>query len=473
MAERAATGIVPVILAGGSGTRLWPVSRAAFPKHLVVLLGDESLLQTTARRVLRVAPAEHVVTVAAAAQAMLVRRQLGALSGALLDHLLLEPVGRNTAAAVGLAALEARQAFGREALLWVCPSDHLILDVERLLAAVAAGRPAASAGHLVTFGIAPSRPETGFGWIETGRPLAEAPGVHAVRRFVEKPPLERAEAMLAAGGHLWNSGMFLMRADVVLDELARHEPVLAEGLTAAHAAAGAPARAVPESLFAALPALPIDKAVMERSDRVAVVPCDPRWSDVGSWRALWELLPRDSADNALEGDVVVEAASGNLVKAAHRLVALAGVRDLAVIETADAVLVADRANADAVKNVVADLTRAGRAEATRHVREVSLWGWSTVLHDRPDCRVSEVVLDPGGATTPQRHSGCDAHWLVVAGAAAVTVDGTAHELAPGQSVLVPRGSTHCLANRGPQPLRLIEVQFGAQAVTDGAERAAP
>lgn len=465
--------IVPVILAGGSGTRLWPVSRAAFPKHLVELVGDESLLQTTARRVLRVAPAGRVITVAAAGQAVLVRRQLGALSPALLDHLLLEPVARNTAAAVGLAALEARAAFGPEALLWVCPSDHLILDVDRLLGAVEAGCPAARGGHLVTFGIEPSRPETGFGWIETGDALPDAPAAHAVRRFVEKPPREIAEAMLAAGGHLWNSGMFLMRADVVLAELARHEAVLAAGLAAAHKAAGAHAGSVPESLFADLPALPIDKAVMERSDRVAVVPCDPRWSDVGSWRALWELLAKDGADNALQGDVVLEAASGNLVKAEHRLVALAGVRDLAVIETADAVLVADKGNADAVKNLVGALVRASRPEAVRHAREVRPWGWFTVLHERPGYRVAEVVLDPGGRLSLQRHAGRDEHWLVIEGRAAVTIEDTAQVLDPGQSVIVRRGDAHRLANPGTAPLRLIEVQLGSSAGTEDTERLAP
>jgi mannose-1-phosphate guanylyltransferase/mannose-6-phosphate isomerase len=468
----AAAGIVPVILAGGSGTRLWPVSRAAFPKHLVDLAGSESLLQATARRLLRTAPPERLVTIAAAAQAVLVRRQLQELSPALLGHVLLEPVARNTAAAVGLAALHAREHWGPQALIFVCPSDHLILDVDRLLAAVAQGAVAACEGRLVTFGIEPSRPETGFGWIETGAPLDAAAGVHAVRRFVEKPPAPAAEAMLAAGGHLWNSGMFLMRADAVLGELARYEPELARGLVAAHAALPVADGAVPEPLYASLPSLPIDKAVMERSQLVAVVPCDPGWSDVGSWRALWELMDKDAEQNAVQGDALLEASSGNLVKAEHRLVALAGVRDLAVIETADAVLVADKGNAEAVKAVVGMLSRAGRPEATTHSREVRPWGWFTVLHERPGYRVSEVVLDPGGQMTLQRHARRDEHWIVVAGTAVVTLGEARQEVVAGGSILVPRGSVHRVANPGAEPLRLIEVQYGQSAGEADVERLA-
>ena len=461
MPEPSLPVIVPVILAGGSGTRLWPVSRSAFPKHLVELYGTESLLQATARRVLPLAPPDRVTVVAAAGQAILVRRQLAELDPALCGHILLEALPRNTAAAAGIAALHAAAAWGADAILWICSSDHLVLAPERLIRAVEAGIPAARAGHLVTFGIAPTRPETGFGWIESGAPLVEGGAALAVARFVEKPPLADAEAMLADGRHLWNSGIFLMRADALLAELQRHEPGLTRGLREAHAAMQAGGSLeVPAEILAALPSLPIDKAVMERSSRVAVVPCDPGWSDVGSWRALWELMPHDEAGNALQGDVVAFQARDNLVKAEHRLVAVAGVSDLTVVETADAVLVAGRQAPDAIRSVVASLVERGRKEAESHAREVRPWGQFTSLWDGDRFRVREVRVDPGGRLTLQRHEHRDEHWIVVEGEAEVRLGDEVRRVAAGEAVRVARGCLHQLRNPGAGRLRVVEVQFG-------------
>ena len=460
MPEPSPSVIVPVILAGGSGTRLWPVSRSAFPKHLVELYGEESLLQATARRVLPLAPPERVMVVAAAGQAVLVRRQLAQLDPALCGHILLEALPRNTAAAAGIAALHAAASWGGDAVLWICSSDHLVLAPDRLIRAVEAGIPAAATGHLVTFGIAPTRPETGFGWIEAGQPLPGG-GALAVARFVEKPPLAEAQAMLADGRHLWNSGIFLLRADALLAELAQHEPELSQGLRRADAAmraAGSPE--VPADILAALPSLPIDKAVMERSSRVAVVPCDPGWSDVGSWRALWELMPRDDAGNAVQGDVLVVQAGNNLVKAEHRLVAVAGVSDLTVVETADAVLVAGRDAPDAIREVVASLVRHGRKEAESHAREVRPWGQFTSLWDGDSFKVREVRVDPGGRLTLQRHDHRDEHWIVVEGEAEVRLGDEVRRVPAGESVRVARGCLHQLRNPGAALLRLVEVQFG-------------
>jgi mannose-1-phosphate guanylyltransferase/mannose-6-phosphate isomerase len=453
--------IVPVILAGGSGTRLWPVSRSAFPKHLVELYGEESLLQATARRVLPMAPPERVMVVAAAGQAILVRRQLAQIDPALCCHILLEALPRNTAAAVGMAALYAAATWGEAAMLWVCSSDHLVLAPDRLIDAVEAGAGAASAGRIVTFGIAPTRPETGFGWIETGDALPEAPAVRGVRRFVEKPPLGDAQAMLADGRHLWNSGIFLMRADVLLGELERYEPGLMAGLRAAfdRMRAGR-TQEVPADILASLPSLPIDKAVMERSSRVAVVPCDPRWSDIGSWRALWELMPHDDEGNAIQGDVIAQGAQDNLVKAEHRLVAVAGVRGLTIVETADAVLVAGRDASEGIRGVVASLVGRGRKEAATHAREVRPWGEFTSLWDGQSFKVREVAVDPGGRLTLQRHEHRDEHWIIVEGEAEVRLGDAVRRVPAGEAVRVARGCLHQLRNPGTSRLRLVEVQYG-------------
>ena len=453
--------LVPTILAGGSGTRLWPVSRAAFPKHLVELFGEESLLQTTVGRALRTAPPERVMTVAAAGQGVLIRRQLAALDPRLLDHLLLEPSARNTAAAVALAALHAEAAFGPESILWVCPSDHLMQDGEALLAALQRATAAAAAGWLVTIGIDPARPETGFGWIAPAEAVEGCPGTFRVARFIEKPVREVAEQLLAAGDNLWNSGMFVFRADRMLAELARWSPDILEATRAACPVPADLATVGPvAAVYAGVRSQPIDKAVMEQSSHVAVVPVDPRWSDVGSWHAIWELMDKDEAGNARQGDTIAVAARDNLIRSERRVVALAGVSNLAVIETADAILVADRESSDAVRAVVDALVKAERKEAVTHAREVRPWGGFTVLHEGPGFKVKEVVVDPFGRLTLQEHPGRDETWVIVAGTATVELGGKRHELAAGQSITVPRGVRHRLSNPGTEPLRLIEIGQG-------------
>lgn len=462
MTQSFAATLVPTILAGGSGTRLWPVSRAAFPKHLVELFGEESLLQTTVRRALGVAPAERVMTVAAAGQAVLIRRQYQAIDGSLLDHLLLEPSARNTAAAVALAALHAEAAFGGDAVLWVCPSDHLMLDTDALYASLRAAVEAASMGWIVTFGITPSRPETGFGWIAKAEALADVPNVARVERFIEKPPLDLARQLLA-DGRLWNSGMFVFRADRMLQELERWAPDI---LADTRAACPVPATGALEAeAYGKIRSQPIDKAVMERSARVAVIPCNPQWSDVGSWHAIWELMDKDAAGNGRQGDTLVVDARNNLIRSERKMVALAGVENLAVIETADAILVADREKSDAVRGIVDQLVKAGRKEAVIHAREMRPWGQFTVLHEGPGFKVKEVVLDPLARLTLQYHPGRDETWTIVAGTARVELDGQEHLLTAGQSLTVPRNGRHRLANAGRERLKLIEIAQG-EALAD-------
>ena len=458
-----ATRLVPVILLGGAGTRLWPVSRATLPKPLAPLMGEESLLQQTARRVIACAPPEHVITVGARAHDFMVRRQLAEVDPAFGGHRLLEPSGRNTAAAIALAALYARDRFGAEAVLWVCPSDHLVTDPTVLQRAVELALPVAAAGELVTFGITPVRPETGYGYIRAGAPLPAAAAVRRVARFVEKPERAVAEALLAEGDCYWNSGIFLFRADRVLAELGAHAPAILQAVERAYAGLRempGGAFEVPQDAYDAVPAAPIDKAVMERAERIAVLPCDPGWSDLGSWQALWERLPQDGSGNAVRGQAFLDASAGCLVHAESRLVACAGLRDVAVVETADAVLVADRHDADAGRRLVALLQQAGRAEATAHAEEQRPWGSFRVLHEGPGFKVKEIVVAPGGRLSLQSHEHRAEHWVVVAGIAQVTVDDDVVTLEPNQSVHVPLGARHRMENPGEVPMRLIEVQCG-------------
>jgi mannose-1-phosphate guanylyltransferase/mannose-6-phosphate isomerase len=470
VSEQSESRLVPVILAGGAGTRLWPLSRAAFPKHLVELVDDRSLLQETAKRLLQIASPQRVITIAAAGQAVLVRRQLTALEPALTENLILEPEPRNTAAAVALAAEYARQRWGEDVVLWICPSDHLIVDSEALLGAARIAVGAAQAGRIVTFGITPTRAETGFGWIAVGLPNG-VEGVREVREFVEKPPAAEAQRMLDSADYLWNSGMFVFRADVMLEELSRFEPDLARGAAAALKSMQRGRDAGPDpAIYTTLPSLPIDKAVMERSRRVAVIPCDPTWSDVGSWRALFELMPKDAAGNAVQGDAVLENARDNLVRAEHRLVALTGVSGLAVIETADAVLVGDLQSSDSVRALVGQLARTGRSQAFVHCQEHRPWGVFTTIGGGPGFRVREVVVSPGARMGKQRHPSRDRFWVIVSGRARLEVDGGAREIASGQSATVPRGSVNRLGNAGSVPLRVIEIALGDVVNDDATER---
>ena len=455
--------VVPVILLGGAGTRLWPISRATLPKPLGPLIGRETLLQQTARRMLACVAPERVITVGAHALDFLVRRQLAEVAPELGRHRLLEPCGRNTAAAIALAALHAGNRFAPDAVLWVCPSDHLVADPAALHRALEQALPAAEAGELVTFGITPTRPDTGYGYIRAGAPLPAAAALRRVACFVEKPERAVAETLLAEGDCYWNSGIFLLRADRLLAELGTHAPDILHGVERAYAAlreVPGGAFEVPQEVYAAVPAAPIDKAVMERATRIAVLPCDPGWSDVGSWQALWEQLPQDAAGNAVQGQPLIDGSADCLVHAESRLVVCAGVRDLAVVETPDVVLVSDRRDVDAGRRLVALLEQAGRSEATAHAEEQRPWGSFRVLHEGPGFKVKEIVVAPGGRLSLQSHEHRAEHWVVVAGTARVTVDDDVITLEPNQSVHVPLGARHRMENPGAAPMRLIEVQCG-------------
>ena len=451
--------IVSALLAGGLGTRLWPLSREIYPKQLMALVGEESLLQEAARRALLVSAPEHVLTVTTEAHFLPVRDQLGDIDPALAENLLLEPTGRNTAAAVAVAALRAVE-ITEDATLFVAPADHAVRQPETVAEAV---RLAAQASDsLVTFGISPDAPETGYGYIERGDALAAPDGVFAAERFIEKPDEETAKALIASGKVDWNSGMFVFRARLLLDELAAHAPDIYAATVDAYGARDSELGAIrfPAAAYEAIPAAPIDKAVMERSHKVAVIPLDPGWSDVGSWRKLWQANKRDGDGNAVQGDVVSADSRNNLLRSESRLLACAGLEDMVVCETTDAVLVANLAADGAIRTIVEHLRADGRQEAQRHLAERRPWGSFRVLLDGHGFKIKEIEVSPGAQLSLQAHARRSEHWVVLEGTARVTCEDQVRTVEHNESAYIPIGAQHRLENPGQMPLRIVEVQCG-------------
>lgn len=452
--------LIPVILSGGAGTRLWPLSRELLPKQCLALTGARTLLQETALRVVGLPEVTAPLVVANEAHRFLVAEQLRA-TGVTPALILLEPSGRNTAPAVAVAALAAlaQAEPGAEPLLLVLPSDHALEDVAAFRRAVTTALPAARAGSLVTFGIVPSAPETGYGYIRRATDGAVA----AVREFVEKPDRERARQFLASGEYLWNSGMFLFGARRYLDELARLAPEMHAACQRAFAAAthGAEFVHLPAAEFAACPADSIDYAVMEKTAAAVVVALDAGWSDVGSWSALHGVLTGDAAGNVTRGDVLAEDSSNCLLLATDRLVAAVGLDDHVVVETRDAVLVAPRARAQDVKRLVARLKAGQRPEAEAHPEVRRPWGSFTSLDSGPGYQVKRLTIHPGAVLSLQLHHRRSEHWIVVSGTARVTRGAEVFLLGVNEATDIPVGTVHRVENPGAVPLEIIEVQTGS------------
>ncbi|TXI49623.1 MAG: mannose-1-phosphate guanylyltransferase/mannose-6-phosphate isomerase [Lysobacter sp.] len=460
----------PVLLSGGSGTRLWPLSREAYPKQFLPLVGDDTMLQATWRRVAPLSDAAPLV-VANEDHRFLVAEQLRQI-GAPQARIVLEPIGRNTAPAIAAAALVARADPQHEAgdpLLLVLPSDHVVRDADAFRAAVRAAMPAAEAGALVTFGIVPNAPETGFGYIQTDIRHAGADaggGVRDVRRFVEKPDAATAQRYLDEGGYYWNSGMFLFRASRYLEELGKYRPDI---LAAARAACAHldPDDATRDSLFlrldrdafAASPSESIDYAVMEKTEAAKVLPVDIGWNDVGSWSALWEVSEQDGDGNAHHGDVIA-VDTRNSYAYARRLVALVGVNDVVVVETDDAVLVAAKDKVQDVKRVVERLKAEQRTQAALHREVHRPWGSYDSVDMGDGFQVKRIKVKPGASLSLQSHNRRAEHWIVVRGIARVTRNNDVFELFANQSTYIPIGAKHRLENPGTEVLELIEVQSG-------------
>lgn len=459
----------PVVLSGGSGTRLWPLSRQNQPKQFLSLIGDHSLFQETILRASRLPGVQAPVTVCSDDHRFMVGEQLQDV-GIPNGGILLEPIARNTAPAIALAALHVVAADADGTML-VMPADHLIEDEAAFRDAVAAARTLAEAGWLVTFGIHPDYAETGYGYILRGEALGE--DGFRVRRFVEKPDLATAERYLAEGTYAWNSGMFLFRAARYLEELERHAPDIAAAARAAYARSKSDLDfiRVDADAFAASPNDSIDYAVMEKTDRAAVVPVSCGWSDIGSWSSLWSVAQRDEDGNRHEGDVISVDTKGCLVRASERrMIATIGVEDLVVIDTADATLVARKDRVQDVKAIVDRLKADGRTEHLFHRKVYRPWGSYDSIGVGERFQVKRIVVKPGAALSLQKHARRAEHWIVVSGVAEVTCDDRVFDLHENESTYIPLGSVHRLRNRGSEPVELIEVQSGSYLGEDDIVR---
>ncbi len=453
--------IYPVILSGGSGTRLWPMSRTLYPKQLLRLLGSDSLLQQTVRRVsdrdrfarpLLVANEEHRFIIAEQL------REIGTAPRALL----LEPAGRNTAPAACVAALALVES-DPDPLMLLMPSDHIIEDAGAFAEAVDRAAAAARGGSLVTFGITPERPETGYGYIRRGDALRGISGVFQIAEFVEKPGPEQAQAYLASGKHLWNGGIFLFPAQLLLNELERLRPDIVAACRQALAEADRDADFVRlgKEAFAACATDSIDYAVMEHTQHAAVVPVAMGWSDVGSWDALWEISAKDPAGNSIAGNVVAEDTRNCYLRSEAGLLAAIGVEDLVVVVTGDAVMLAPRNRTQEVRQLVARLVREHREEAEALPTVHRPWGTYKSLHNGHRVQVKHIMVKPGGQLSLQMHHHRAEHWIVVHGTAKIRRGEEEMILTEDQSTYIPLGTAHRLENPGKIPLHLIEVQSGS------------
>ena len=448
----------PVILCGGSGTRLWPLSRAAYPKQLLQLIGDQTMVQDTARRFLALDLAPPLL-ICNEAHRFILAEQLRQID-LTPQRIMLEPVGRNTAPAAAVAALMLSRDAA-DALMLIAPADHVVADVGGLRTAIEEARPLAETGHLVTFGITPNAPETGYGYIHQGAPVGEGRGCK-VERFVEKPNLSRAREFIATDHYLWNSGMYLFSAARYLIELELRRPDMLDACRAALAGADAEKDflRLAEAPFTAITGESIDYAVMESCEQAAVIPIDVGWSDVGSWQALWQAGTRDSSGNLIEGDVMALDCKTSYIRSDGPLVAALGLDNIAVVVTKDAILVVPMDKTEAVRDLVRRLSEQGRAEVTEHLRVVRPWGAFEGLRQEPGFQVKLLTVNPGASISLQYHNRRTEHWVVVAGRARVTRDSETLELGANQSTYVAVGVHHRLENPGSEPLHVVEVQSG-------------
>ena len=461
--------LYPVVLSGGSGTRLWPLSRAALPKQLLPLASERTLFQETVIRLSGMADLGVPLVICNNDHRFLIAEQMREIGVEPLG-IFLEPMGRNTAPAAAVAALSLLKRDA-DAVMLLLPADHLINDVPAFHATVAEGLKAVAEGRLVTFGIVPDSPHTGYGYIQRGESL---PGTLAyqVGRFVEKPDAATAESFLASGDYFWNSGMFLFSARQFVEELGALRPDILAACERALAASEHDLDfcRLDKAAFADCPSDSIDYALMEKTANAAVVPADIGWNDIGAWSALWDVGRKDADGNVVRGDVYLDGVKSSYVRAETRMVAALGVENLLIVETPDAVLVADKSKAQDVKKVVDYLKKSGRTEHEFHTRVFRPWGWYEGIDMGERFQVKRIMVKPGQKLSLQMHHHRAEHWIVVSGTARVTRDGVEELLSENQSTYIPLGTTHRLENPGKVPLHLIEVQSGSYLGEDDIVR---
>ncbi|MEJ2621609.1 MAG: mannose-1-phosphate guanylyltransferase/mannose-6-phosphate isomerase [Candidatus Thiodiazotropha sp.] len=464
------TLIVPVILSGGSGTRLWPLSRSAYPKQFIPLIDDSSLFQATLERVSKLPESTDALVICNEEHRFMVAEQ-ARKSDKKCSAIMLEPIGRNTAPAIACGALFALRQ-DKEAMVMVTPSDHVISDQSAFLGAIERGVEAARNGGLVTFGVVPDKPETGYGYIRREQ-NGKNSGAYKVEEFVEKPDLETAIQYLESGHYLWNSGMFLFKAQSYLEELTKFQPEIIRAATDAFEKQSVDLDFVrlDKEAFLSCPSESIDYAVMEKTDKSMVVPMSAGWSDIGSWSSLSDAVAKESEDdNVFLGDVLAQDVTNSYLRSESRMIAGIGIDGLVVVETADAVLVADKSKSQDVKDIVARLKASGRYEPFTHVRVYRPWGRYETVDECDRFKVKRIVVNPGASLSLQRHNHRAEHWVIVKGTARIVNGNEEKLLTEDQSTYIPIGTVHRLENPGLIPLEIVEVQTGSYLGEDDIER---